>query len=224
MRKYLVLLTFIFIQAVLLVVLLPKALAADTVTHANCLQITVKFNAPAAWQKSSSNRNIQIGCAGQIKPTGARSCEGAVLTLKPGQVKTLGNCSCFNKQGCLKVGKTLSRTKKTENNRWVVAVAKPLDSTLGNKCSVKYVNRDNHKPIKLTSICGTNKQRFNVAINISCSKTTITPTPGICVGPKPVANVKVTCPTCEGQGLTPTPTAELTPTPTLTPTPELRAL
>jgi hypothetical protein len=217
MRKLLVLAGIILVQAVLLGILIPKTFAANsTVKHPNCLQIKVKFNAPLAWQKSSSNRSIQIGCSGEIKPTGRQSCEGGVLTVKPGQTKTLGNCSCFGKQGCLVVGKTLNRSKDTKHNKWVVTVAsgKDIKSTLGNKCSVTYVNRDSQKKVKLASICGTNKQKFNIGINIKCTPNkpsitptnTPTPTKGICVGPKPVANVKVTCPSCLGNGLTPTPT------------------
>lgn len=220
MRKYLILAAIILVQVVLLGILLPKALAANsTPVHANCLRYAVKFNAPAAWQKSSSNRTIQIGCSGQTNHLGPQSCEGGVLTLKPGQIGILGNCSCFNKKGCLVVGQKLSRTKDTKNNKWDVEVVpgKGINSTLGNKCSVTYVNRDTQKKANLASFCGTNKQKFNIGINIKCTVTkptptfTPTPTPGICVGPKPVTNVKVTCPTCDAQGQpqpTPTPIGE----------------
>lgn len=239
MRKTLVLVGIILVQAVLLAILLPKVFAANSIpTHANCLQITVKFNAPAAWLKSSNNRSIQIGCSGAIKPTGAQSCQGGIQTLKPGQTKTLGDCDCFHSAGCLVVGKTLKKTTDTKNNKYVVSVDKPLSGTLnGGKCSVTYVNRNTKKKIKLASICGTNEKRFNIGLNIKCTtpkpsvtpEVTITPTPGVsvtptpgvsvtptpgeCVAPKPVTNVKVTCPSCFGptQGPTPTP---LPPTPT----------
>jgi len=231
MRKFLVLIGIILVQGILLGVLLPKASAAvSTVVHANCLKYTVKFNAPAAWQKSSNNRTIQIGCSGQTNHLGPQSCEGGVLTLKPGQKGILGNCSCFNKKGCLVVGQKLSRTEDTKTKRWNVAVVpgKGINSTLGNKCSVVYVNRDTQKKAQLTSFCGTNKQAFSIAINIKCTtpkpsvtpEVTITPTPGICKGPALVTNVKVTCPSCFLNG-TPTPKPTVTPTPTISPTPTI---
>ncbi len=230
MRKFLFLI--ILAQALLLVVLLPRALAANsnnsTPKHPNCLQITVKFNAPAAWLKSSNNRSIMIGCAGSNKITGPQSCEGGVQTLKPEQTKTLGDCDCFHTAGCLVVGKVLKVSPNKTTHRNNITIVKTLDSTLGGKCSVVYVNRKSQHKIKLASICGTNEKRFDIGLNIKCTtptpstvpSITVTPTPGECVAPKPVTNVKVTCPSCFGptQGPTPTPLPTEEPTPTTAPT------
>ena len=79
-----------------------------------CLQVSVKFNAPADWRDGAGQRYIMVGCDGQGRITNPRKnppgCTGGLAKLKPGEEVTLGRCSCFfeEKGGCLKIGKELT--------------------------------------------------------------------------------------------------------------------
>lgn len=210
----------------------------DPGSDSRCLQIKVKFTSDTQWKESGSNRYIMVGCDGQGTITNPAKnppgCTGGLAKLKPGEEVTLGRCSCFFDPdgGCLKVGKelTIEDRKEGSNKRRNVTVVKKLEDTTDIKsgiCSYDLIDRDKNRKVNLGSLCGSNKDKFDLRLNITCQGPSPTPTPTITITPSPtpsicpvpsqVTNVKVTCPNCSA---TPSPTPTPTPTPINSPTRE----
>lgn len=203
----------------------------DPGNDSRCLQIKVKFTTDTGWKENGSKRYIMVGCDGQGEITNPAKnppgCTGGLAKLKPGEEVTLGRCSCFfdPNGGCLKVGKELTiEDKKTgSKNRRNVTVVKRLEDTTdisSGACSYDLIDRNKNKKVSLGSLCGSNKESFDVRLNIQCVRTptptptltpsvTPSPTPTICPVPAQVTNVRVTCPNCAA-------------TPSPTPTPAVR--
>ena len=224
--KKLILLILAFLVSVLLfkISTLPtKALdliKTDPGKDSRCFQVTVKFNAESAWRKTSGQRYIMVGCDGQGRITNPKKnppgCTGGLAKLKPGEKVTLGRCSCFftDKGGCLKVGKELTIEPMIDGskNRREVTVVSPLDqeeNIKSGKCEFKVTNKKGKEFTGDQSgvfVCGTNEQKKNIKVNISCQAPPPPVTPSVtppvtppteCPVPGNVTNVKVTCPECK---------------------------
>jgi hypothetical protein len=163
-----------------------KFSASTALANSHCITFKVDIKA-SHWPGG----NLQIGCPGD----GGHVCTGQVVTVRPGQKHVkLGKCSCYpNENGCLKIGKKLRLPTTPAHGKRKIEVVTPLP----NKCKIT----------KKSNFCGSNGQIKNAKFKITCqTKKPSIVTPSICVGPKPVANVKVTCPDCDtNNGPTPTP-------------------
>lgn len=195
MKKLILGFAFIFLSLLFFKVTLGEAQA-----NARCITFKIKVTA-SHWPGGG----LQVGCPGDRGP----QCVGQIKDIRPGQKEVvLGKCSCFpNQNGCLTLGKKLKFGPMQNGKKKIVVVTKiPAKCTLTNT----------------KKFCGSNGQHKKANFKLVCTKApttptnTPTPTPGICVGPKKVTNVKVTCPNCFSSS-EPTPTPEPpTPTPSQT--------
>ena len=180
-----------------------RFIPGDALANPKCITFKVKVTA-----KNWPGGKLQIGCPGDRGP----QCTGEIKDIRVGQASpvVLGKCSCFpGKNGCLTLGKKL-KLGPLQNGKRRVQVVTPIPS----KCELTNKKK----------FCGANGQTKKANFKLTCEKKptptpkpsasptptptgipTPTPTPPICVGPKKVTNVKVTCPNCFSS-TTPTPT------------------
>lgn len=191
--KILIFVLFIFVSTIA-VVGVNKAYAADPFIP-NCLGIEGKFYANKTWKGGY----IEVGCAGDdggaVNQNPARWCKGEVKRVYPGKPFRLTKCSCFDKEGCLKIGKNLTRSSTLNSSRrYTITVNKRIQDMPEFKNNGCVIN-------KIGKMCGSNGQIIKPRIKITCDvppKTkTPTPTGQVCPIPDKVKNVKITCPNCE---------------------------
>ncbi len=220
MKIYKLLIIF-FVGAVFLILGSKAVAQAFNPYRPLCLGIQGKFSANNKWKGGS----IMVGCVGDsglATPIASQRCTGEVQTVNPGQPFRLTKCSCLGSQGCLKIGKEL-RLEPLVNGKRKITVVRRIDEMpafINNQCRIN----------KTGEMCGSNGKHIKGNIKISCTPpitltprptvpitpgTTLTltptpvpstpPTPSICIAPKKVTNVKVTCSNCFSS-ITPTPT------------------
>lgn len=181
MKKILFLSLSVFFIAFLFFLKTPKAVFANP----HCINFIVKVTA-----KNWVGGKLQIGCPGDT----GRFCKGEIKDIKPGgKTVKLGACSCFpNSNGCLTLGKKLKFAAVKNGKKRVVIVGDQLPK----KCVLKTTKK----------FCSSNGKYPKASFKIVCTKApititdTVTPT-GVCPVPKPVLNVKVTCPNCNQSGV-----------------------
>ncbi len=171
-------LLFLFVFILLFIFAHKLSFAANRVTDQRCLTITGKFTA-----KNWTGGPMMVGCNGDA----GNVCKGQLQKVRPGQTFTLTKCSCPPfASGCLVIGKNLKLEKNNQGRPRVKVIGKKVP----DKCTLT------HKK----NVCGVNSQAINANFNVKCNvpTPTFTPTPSItsCPVPKPVVNVKVTCPNC----------------------------
>jgi len=224
--KVIIIFAVVFIAAFLFVQK-NKAMAADPFIP-NCLGISGKFYANKTWKGGY----IMVGCAGDdggaVNQNPARWCKGEVQKVYPGKPFRLTKCSCFGKEGCLKIGKELTRsTTLNANRKYAITVNKRIDEMpqfINNGCRIN----------KIGQMCGSNSQIIKPRIKITCDVPTgtpskiktPTPTGGVCPVPEKVENVRVSCPNCSNStsnsnSTTTTTTTTLTTTDDVSPSPEV---
>ncbi len=223
--KVLVIFAAVFIAA-FLVVQKNKTMAAEQSFIPNCLGISGKFYANKTWKGGY----IMVGCAGDdggaVNQNPNRWCKGQVQKVYPGKPFRLTKCSCFGKEGCLKIGKELSlSTTLNANRKYAISVVKRIDEMPQFKNNGCRIN-------KIGQMCGTNTMIIKPRIKITCDvptgtptrTKTPTPTGGVCPVPDKVQNVKVTCPSCStssSNSNSTTTTTTLTTTDNVSPSPEV---
>lgn len=167
----------------------------------NCLGVSGKFYANNTWKGGY----IEVGCAGDdggaVNKDPAKWCKGQVQRVYPGKSFRLTKCSCFDKQGCLKIGKDLTlSTTLNANGRYAITVdryIKDMPAFINNNCKIN----------KIGQMCGSNGQIIKPTIKITCGvlqTKTPTPTGGVCPVPGKVTNVKISCPNCTSSSSTST--------------------
>lgn len=195
------LLFFIIISALFLVGGIKTAQAAFDPWRPLCVGIQGKFVA-TNWKGGP----IQVGCVGDdggATSNPAQRCTGQVIKdVRPGETFKLTKCSCWgSNKGCLKVGKELKLNPLNSNNRRTITVVKSIKDIAyfkSNSCTINSA--------RISNYCGANGAHLldkNIRITCQVPPSSVptrnpsqTPTPSVCVGPEPVANVKVTCPNC----------------------------
>ena len=191
MKKIIALFIFLF-TSLIFATNAPSAFA-----NPKCITFKVKVTA-----KNWPGGKLQIGCSGDRGP----QCIGEIKDIRVGQASpvVLNKCSCFpNDNGCVVLGKKLKLVAQPNGRKKVEVV-----QSIPNKC--EYLSKN--------KFYGTNGQTKKPTFRLTCERRltptptprpsgsptptptlTITPTPTICVGPKKVTNVKVTCPNCFSQ-------------------------